>query len=55
MNRLTRQMRSFAPMIQWPTVLGISLIVMYFVYACLTTMADRTGDVGHFVQAAIDG
>ena len=34
MNRLTRQMRSFASMIQWPTVLGISLIVMYFAYAC---------------------
>ena len=34
MNRLTRQMRSFAPIIQWPTVLGISLIVMYFAYSC---------------------
>ena len=33
MNRLTRQMRSFAPIIQWPTVLGTSLIVMYFAYA----------------------
>ena len=34
MNRLTRQMRSFAPIIQWPTVLGTSLIVMYFAYSC---------------------
>ena len=34
MNRRTRQMGSFASMFRLPTVLGISLIILYFAYAC---------------------